>query len=395
MDPAAFTEPKTGELVRVGLPDPDWAFVPAPLPPAFKPEDSLQNLLLEAYGEVMRLDGIGRSLPNPNLLLMPLQQREAITSSEIEGTHATAQQLLFFELEQPEAKDAHDDVNDWREVFNYGRALREGRALAAQSGYTRWLACALHQRLLEGVRGDDKTPGIFRKRPVQIGSDRRFVPPPPERVNDCFEALERYMNLDRSTFHPLLDVYLIHYQFEAIHPFNDGNGRVGRLLMAIMTAARLRLAQPWLYMSAYFERFKDEYMRNLFNISAKGAWQQWLEFCLTGTREQAKESCKRCELLRGLKDAYLGRLERKGSVRLGRIIEGLFERPIVTITEMSRRFDIGYHTAQSDAEKLVKARILTPMPGTRPKAYEAKAIFLLAYEPLEKLPESIQDLPKK
>lgn len=392
MDLNPFTEPKTGQLVRVNLPDPDWAFVPDPLPPKLALSGPVQSLLTEAYGETTRLDGIGQTLPNPNLLLTPLQQREAITSSAIEGTHATAQQLLLFELERPEPKSPHDEVLAWREVYNYSTALREGATMVAKVGFSRWLVCGLHRILLDGVRGEETTPGKFRKLPVQIGSNRRFVPPPPEHVDTAFDVLESYINSEMKVFHPLVDCYLVHYQFEAIHPFNDGNGRVGRLLLALMTGDCLRLARPWLYMSAFFERYKQEYVDKLFNISAKGAWQDWIEFCLVGTREQARESIKRCALLRKLMDAYLAKLGSKGSARLARLVESLFERPLITITELVNRFGVVYQTAQRDAESLVKFGILSPLPDSRPKQFIAKNIFKIAYEPLGKLPETIQDL---
>ena len=136
----------------------------------------------------------------------------------------------------------------------------------------------LHKTLMTGVRGRDRTPGEFRRTQVAIGSDHRFVPPPPERLRECLHPFEKYLHTAGPKYEPLVDCFLVHYQFETIHPFSDGNGRVGRLLLAMMLKDRCELSKPWLYMSEYFEKQHDEYAQRLFNVSARSDWSGWIEF---------------------------------------------------------------------------------------------------------------------
>jgi Fic family protein len=209
----------------------EWAFVPDPLPPSWEFPLSLWPLLAEAKSKVALLEGVGRTLPNPAILLKPLAQREAIQSSRIEGTYATPKELLLFEMER-EAKPGEEKISDQQEVFNYRRAL--DHAMSSDLPLSLRLIREMHSILLEGVRGKDKRPGEFRRVPVAIGTDHRFVPPPPDQPTPCLNALEKYLNTKASAYDPLIDCLLSHYQFETIHPFMDGNGRVGRLLFIAM-----------------------------------------------------------------------------------------------------------------------------------------------------------------
>jgi Fic family protein len=378
MDASKFTDNKTGELVRVNIPEEDWAFVPAHLPPDWEFPIELWPLLSKAKENIARLDGIGRTLPNPELLLRPLQSREALRSSSLEGTYASPQQLLLFQLQPREPKSEKDPANAWLEVSNYSRALRQGMDFLQKLPLCLRLIRELHKTLMAGVRGKERAPGEFRKCQVHIGSDRRFVPPPSNRLSACLDEFEKELNQEDAKYDPLVRCYLIHYQFEAIHPFIDGNGRVGRALLSLMIHKWCGLTMPWLYMSAFFERYKDEYIDTLFRISSNGEWEKWIAFCLRGTVAQAEDSIRRCDELRILKDRYL-QAAGGTSVRAHAIIDDLFTSPLLTIPGLVKRFSITYPTAKTDVQGLIKKGVLAELKDVRPKTFFSPEIFDIAY----------------
>jgi Fic family protein len=366
----------TGEIVRgqqnIG------AFLPAPLPPNWQFPNRLWPALNEASKQVYLLEGIGRSLPEPGLLLRPIQDREAIQSSRIEGTYATARELLLFELAPREPKPGERKVGDWQEVFNYRRALDHGTASALPLSLR--LIQQMHEILMDGVRGKDKTPGEFRRIQVAIGENHRFVPPPPDRLPKCLDQFEKYMNNIGSEYDPLVHCFLAHYQFETVHPFSDGNGRVGRLLLAVMLQRLCGLTKAWLYLSDFFEKNRKEYIQRLFEVSTRAAWDEWVEFCIRGTIEQAKETVDRCHRLVTLRETYRQRLANVGGdVRLNQIVENLFQHPFIRVTDVQRRLQITYPTAKADIDRLVRARILKQMKGETPKTFFAPELFDVAY----------------
>src|ERR1019366_2513401 len=197
---------------------------------------------------------IGKTLPDAELLLSPLKRREAIASSRIEGTYATAKDLMLFEISPQESKSPHSQVNAWREVFNYSKAIGQGNDLLMQLPFCGRLIKGLHDTLLDGVRGQQSNRGEWREHQVAIGSDRRYVPPPKPEMEKCLNDLERYINSVDDRYDPLVRAFIVHYQFEAIHPFGDGNGRIGRVLLSLMVKQWCNLSRPWLYMSSFFER---------------------------------------------------------------------------------------------------------------------------------------------
>ncbi len=329
-----------------------------------------------------RLDGVGSRLPNPELLLSPLRSREALRSSSLEGTYATPRELLLFELEPVKPSAAGDKANAQLEVSNYSRALREGFNALQEYPFSLTIVRNLHHWLLEGVRGEDKSPGQFRETQVHIGSDRRFIPPPPTHLTQCLDELDtklRPEDPNNSVYDPLIMCYLLHYQFETIHPFRDGNGRVGRLLLALTTWKWCGISMPWLYMSPYFERYKDEYINNLFNVSAKGDWATWIEFCLRGTIVQAEDAIARSEALIMLKDEWTLKIT-DANIRLVTLIDSLFTQPVLTTSMVKHLTNVSQPTAQSDIDKLVDAKVLMPIDGTkRPVIYVAPQIVDIAY----------------
>ncbi len=376
-----FGDSKTGKLVEIsaGARGKDYAFIPNDLPPTSGFPSQLWPLLAEAKEALGRLDGIGQTIPAPQLLLRPLQKREALRSSSLEGTYATPEQLLLYEMDPREPTSEKDQANEWREVSNYGHALTEGCELLDEMPICLRVIRAMHRTLLSGVRGRDKSPGEFRRCQVHIGSDRRYIPPPPQELNRCLDAFEKHLHDDDPRFDPLVRCYIAHYQFEAIHPFVDGNGRVGRLLLALMTYKWCGHSMPWLYMSEFFERYKDEYVDFLFRVSTEGDWEHWLEFCLRGTIEQANNSAKRCERLGRLQKDYDNRIM-GGSKRDHAIVARLFENPILTIPHIQYQHDITYPTAKSDVYRLVGLGILAELGSSRPKTFYAPEILAIAYE---------------
>lgn len=383
MDTSLFTADSPGALVPITT---NWggdhAFVPEPLPPAWEFSTDQWPLLLEATNRLSLLEGFGRKLVNPMILLRPTRDREAIRSSEIEGTYANPKELLLFEMSDSESAGGTDRQSDTREVLNYRNAMHH--AETTELPICLRLLKELHAILMRGVRGADKTPGEFRRVQVAIGQQGKFVPPPPGQLMDLLGPFESYLHLKTPKYHRLVDCFLAHYQFEAIHPFSDGNGRVGRLLLSLMIQRSCNLSQPWLYLSEYFERNRQAYYDGLFQISTHGAWAEWVGYCLTGVCEQAELTLQRFERLLDTRQTFLERVQQVGgSARLAGIIEGVFESPLVRVITVRDRFGVSYNAAKSDIEKLVGAGILAELPDQYPKTYYAPEIFSIAYEGLE------------
>jgi Fic family protein len=382
MNIQAFGEHKTGELVPIKInTQDDWAFIPNPLPPNWEFPSRLWPMLAEAREALARLDAIGRVLPDTTLLMTPLRRREALTSSALEGTFATPEQLVMFEIGAQDAALDTGKQNEWREVANYHRAINQGveQLDKINMPFCLRLFKMLHSTLLDGVPSRYKNPGEFRGHQVVLGSDRRYVPPPNDRLEKCLDDLEKFINAEDQKYDPLVRAYLVHYQFEAIHPFYDGNGRIGRVLLSLMIAKWRNDSVPWLYMSAFFERFKDEYIAKMFNVSAVGAWEDWIEFCLRGTIRQANDSVRRCEELQALQADFMKRIGAEGSQRTPQIITGLFTDPIVLPSTIQKRFGVTYPTAKAEITRLESLRILRKIKEERPAAYFSPEVFQIAY----------------
>ncbi|MDA0832962.1 MAG: Fic family protein [Planctomycetota bacterium] len=380
MDQDRFRENATGNIVRTTtLLGEDWAFVPNFLPPTWEFKTDLWPLLHNAGNRLSTLNGIGQTLPEPELLLRPLQSREAITSSNMEGTYVTPEQLLIFEMDPREPKSADDKKSDWLEVFNYSRALASGfEAINSGMPIGGPMIRQIHSVLMRGVRGSGKSPGQFRQKQVQIGSNARFVPPPPSEVPHLMDNLTNYIETDDNAPDPLIKAFIAHYQFEAIHPFEDGNGRVGRVLLSLMIYKWSGHAKPWLYLSPYFELFKDEYTGYLFQVSTDGRWDQWIKLCLTGVAVQSDDSIRRCHMFNECRDKYHKKVG-SPTARTHSIIEGLFCEPVVSITSIQRKYGVTYHTAKADLERIQEAGIITELANIRPRAFFARDLMAIAY----------------
>lgn len=385
MDRYEFTQSAPGELVPVpNAPSPDvaLAFVPQPLPPSWEWPAELYPLLLDAHKALASLNGTGKHLPNPEIVLRPIQQREAQLSSQLEGTITDPAQQVLFQAEPRFPTSDHDPANAYREVFNYATALRlrfDPNSPESQLPLSKRLIQRLHAVLMDGVRGQSQRAGEFRTTQNQIGHPARFVPPPPGVVVPLMDEFEKYLNREDRRYDPLVDAFLAHYQFEAIHPFGDGNGRVGRLLLAVSIAECCGHSRQWLYMSAFFERRKREYMDLLLRVSTDGDWERWIRFCLEGVVIQANDTERRCERLLELHRDFSQRLK-GGSVRLSAIVDSLFERPVATVTAVRNRMKVTYPTARADMKKLEQAGIVKRLDSGAEITYYSDAIFEIIYE---------------
>jgi len=382
MEIEQFSHDKPGDLIPVeGVQGASHAFLPALLPPAWLWPVDMWPLLMEANIELAKLEGIVRHLPNPGLLLRPLENREAQRSSQLEGTYATPQQLLLFELDPILPGSSDDPANAVREVANYSIALRTGlKMIAAGVPFSQWLIRELHRHLLDGVRGSDSNPGTFRSGQVQIGRPPRYVPPPPFYLQERLDNFEEIARHNSRMYSPLVDAFIMHYQFEAIHPFEDGNGRVGRLLLALMITKWCKLSDQWLFMSEYFDKNKDEYLERLLKVSTHNDWSGWIRFCLEGVIQQAIDTEQRCANLVELSTTYSERVRSLGgSWRLQSIVDRLFILPVVQIPLLAADHHVSYPTASADVKKLVAVGILEEIQDAPIKTYYAPEITHITY----------------
>jgi Fic family protein len=358
-----------------------WAFFPEPLPRRFALPQEIVTLLDEATGAVHRLGGVGRLIPNPHLLIGPHLRLEAVLSSRIEGTKTDVGQLLRFEAGHKASKDEADDA---REVQNYIIAMEHGlRRVREGFPVSVRLLREMHERLLAGVRGEHRLPGELRTSPVWIGGstldDAVFVPPPQQEMEATLHDLERFLH-ERDL--PLLvTLALAHYQFEVIHPFLDGNGRIGRLLIPLMLVLRGALPEPLLYLSAYFEQHRGEYYDHLLITSQEGDLFPWLRFFLHGVRRQARDSEERTvrlvELQHQLRTELLDESRPNSVIRLA---EYLFSVPIVTAARVEEILSVTRPTAHAAIEALVERGELVEITGRdRGRVYEAPRIFDAVY----------------
>lgn len=363
MQPADFSENKSGHLIRT--PQGYWAFVPAPLPPVLDLTWEFVRQISEAERALSELAGIARNLPNPHLLINPFIRREAVLSSRIEGTRAGMSDLLFFEADNT----SEPRVADVREVLNYVRALQYGLARLKELPVSLRLLREIHEHLMQGVRGASLTPGEFRRSQNWIGPpgctlmDATYVPPPVTEMNEALGELERYLHTPSSL--PLVvRLASVHYQFEAIHPFLDGNGRTGRLLLTLLLCEEGALPQPLLYLSAFFEQHRQDYYRLLLAVSQRGAWSEWVAFFLRGIAEQSLDAVRRSRALLDLWQRYREQFQavRSSALLLG-LIDRLFDTPAITIAGITRQFGITPRAAQMNVDKLIAAGILKEATG--------------------------------
>lgn len=354
-----------GRLVMT--PEKVHAFIPHPLPSEVElPADTIK-ILGEADRAVGQLHGIAESLPSPTLLVRPFIRREAELSSRIEGTFASQQDLVLFEVGRPK-EPIRPDV---QEVANYVKALEHGLSRLNEIPMSLRLIRELHSKLMHGVRGSSQRAGEFRKVQNFIGQRdqpiamARFVPPPPTDLLPSLDAFEKALHAD-THIPPLIRLAMIHYQFEAIHPFEDGNGRIGRLMLPLILCEKKLLPQPLLHLSAFFEMHRQEYFDHLLNVSKHGAWQQWIQFFLRAIHDQARDAALRSRQLLDLRQKFQELIRAKrASALAGRLIDFLFVSPAVTVPFTGALLKVSYPSANLTVQKLVEVGILQEVSGQR------------------------------
>lgn len=359
-----FTKNASGQLVMTtsGY----LAFVPAPLPPQLEWTDELLSLLSKADRSLAQLAEVGKTFPAPHVVVRPFIRREAVLSSRIEGTQTSLQELYTYEAHQLplfENPDAH-------EVHNYVKALDYSLERLETLPVSQRLIREIHARLMKGVRGEHAAPGEVRRTQNWIGSPgatintATYLPPPVEEMNECLSDLEKYIHAPTS-LPPLIRIGLIHYQFEAIHPFIDGNGRVGRLLVSLLMCSWELLPQPLLYLSAYIESNRQDYYDHLLAVSQKGAWGSWLSFFLEGVDQQAQRATSQLRRLWKIRTSYAEKIAgERTQETLAQAVDFLIGQPIVTVSQLQEGIGLNnYVTAQRYVDRMIDLGILRQMGG--------------------------------
>jgi cell filamentation protein, protein adenylyltransferase len=359
--PSDFVSDRAGRVVRTlnGY----YAFVPAKPPPPGEYDAALTLLLSQADAALSELSGLGRYLPNPDLLIAPYVKREAVASSRIEGTQADLSDLLLDEIE-PKRTPAGSDV---KEVRNYVAALNLGLRKLARLPLAGRLIRYMHRVLLQGVRGQERTPGEFRRSQNWIGppgstlADATYVPPPPDpEMHECIKHWEVFLN-ERGQMPELIQCALVHEHFEAIHPFLDGNGRIGRLLITLFLIERERLSKPLLYLSSYIEETKDDYYRLLQRIRTHGEWMDWLRYFLTAVRDTARSAIQQSQGILRLRDRYRAKLGRQHMALM--LLDDLFINPYTTVARAAKSLGVTAPTANKTIRSLEQAGMLEESTG--------------------------------
>ena len=377
MDPEDFRNQESGRAIY--MPRGYWAFIPAPLPPNLVWSLSLVSVMSDAERDLSHLAALAGVFPYPRLLIQPFMHTEAVLSSRIEGTRASLEDLYNYETGQLSFFEQSDDV---REVHNYLSAMHFGLERLKTLPVSLRLIRELHEKLLENVQDDGLTPGEFRRSQNWIGtpgstlSNATYVPPPAEEVHKALDALEKYIHTG-TEIPALVRAGMIHYHFEAIHPFLDGNGRVGRLLIVLLLCEWGLLPQPLLNLSIYIERYRQEYYYRLLSVSQRGDWEAWLRFFLRGVSEQARDSMVRMERLRAIRVKYQPVIDAdRNSDRMAAVVDFLFSRPILSVRQAADGLDIPFKTAQDFIKKLEQEGILREITGyARNRIYRSDEIL--------------------
>jgi Fic family protein len=346
------------------------AFIPAPLPPrpAIRIAGALQGLLSEADRGLGRLDGSIQTLPHPDLFVLMYVRKEAVLSSQIEGTQSSLQDLLAAEAKILAPTGRASDVD---EVVNYVRAMNRGLDRLKDLPVSVRLIREMHGELLRGVRGSHLTPGELRRSQNWIGpggstlAEATFVPPPPAEVPGALGDWERFLHRD-DTMPLLLKIGLAHAQFETIHPFLDGNGRVGRLLITFLLCERGVLSKPVLYLSHYFKEHRTAYYERLQAVRDAGDWERWLAFFLQGVAQVSAQATETARRILAMREQHRARITDRFGRAAGyghRVLESLYKRPIVAVEDVRRLTGTTYPAANQLVQRFVEQKILREITG--------------------------------
>lgn len=345
------------------------AFIPSPLPPdpPLRIDGEVQKMLSRADMALARLDGVGHVLPDVNLFIAMYVRKEALLSSQIEGTQASLQDLFVYE-----DGNTVSNVNDVSDVVNYVKALNHGMKRLNDLPMSLRLIREIHEILMEGVRGGERRPGEFKKTQNWIGppgctlKDAVFIPPPPHETVETMGKLEHYIHGDE-VLPVLIDSALIHYQFETIHPFLDGNGRLGRLLITFYLLWKKVLSRPLLYLSYYFKRNRQEYYDRLQMVRNTGDYEQWIAFFLKGvaeTGDAAMETAKKILELQSRHRSLLWERKISSPIAVG-LLDRLFGKPYVSVKDVAEGFKISFQAASTIVSQFEKAGILKETTGRK------------------------------
>jgi len=364
------------------------AFHPDPLPPTLNWSPQLASALADASLLIGRLAGEGKRLPNPHILIRPFIRREAVLSSRIEGTQATLGELLASEA----GAAVERSPDDLREVANYVVALECGIERLKTLPLSLRLVRELHERLMTGVRGSHATPGEFRRSQNWIGrpgatlNQASYVPPPPAALGEHLANWERFLH-DR-TQPPLIRAALMHYQFEAIHPFLDGNGRVGRLLITLLLCERAILPAPLLYLSAFFEATRADYYDGLGRVTERADWEGWVQYFLNGVARQSEDALSRAERLNGLLEKWRNALAGLPNTRVAlQMIDLLGANPFLTPRGAEQKLNLAYNTVMRAIGQLQNQGIVISVTeAKRDRVFCAKALLDILDEPARVIP---------
>lgn len=344
-------------------------FIPPKLPPKID-YTPLVKAIGEAQNALGQLNGLLVNIPNPNLLMTPLLTKEAVSSSKIEGTQATLEDVLKYEAEEKKT-EAGEQEKDIREIVNYRFAMRTAMEELEKKPIGENLIKNIHYCLLDSVRGAHKDRGNFRKMQVYIGKpgttieEATYVPPPSSEILPLLKNWEEYINSDLEK-DVLIQIGVAHYQFEAIHPFMDGNGRIGRLLIPLFLYQRKRLSHPLLYISEYFEENRRDYYDLLNGVSEKGDWEHWLRFFLYAVATQSTKTQVTVLKIHNLYTKLKGELSGINAVYAVNLLDIIFATPIISFVSIKKRIKAkSYQTIYNLLDKFVKADILKEMPGRK------------------------------
>ena len=356
------------------------SFIPKLLPPDFEFAE-LIPLISEASNLIGILNGVGKKLRNPHLLIKPQLMREAVQSSKIEGSQVSLSDLYHYQID---TRGNETGIIDSREVYNYVNVLEMSlKKVSNNSDIDLDLINGCHKMLLEGVRGNETTRGSLRTKQNWIGligsriTNASYVPPIPEKVPELMANLIDFMDNPSHRFIPLFQCAIVHYQFEAIHPYEDGNGRIGRLLLPLMLANKKLLDVPLLYLSGYIEQNKEKYYELLLNVSSKSNWVEWIRYFLHAVIHQAKISINLIEKLDKLREDYVEKTNvKKISGTVLKIVDILFGTPVITRKIVEKELHISNLSAKNGLERLIELEILTDygISGGK-RVYVAKEIF--------------------
>lgn len=359
------------------------AFHPNPLPPAIEWTEPLAVALANASTLIGKLAGEGRRLPNPHILIRPFVRREAVFSSRIEGTQSTLGELLAAEA----GAAVERSPEDLREVGNYVVALEYGIERLKTLPLSLRFVRELHEKLMSGVGGQDATPGEFRHSQNWIGppgatlAQASYVPPPSASLGGHLSTWEKFLH--NRMLPPLVHAALMHYQFEAIHPFLDGNGRVGRLLITIELCERNLLPAPFLYLSAFFDATRSEYYGGLRGVTEGGDWGRWLQYFLNGVARQAEDALGRAERTNNLLERWRHKLASDAHAKVAfQMLELLGANPFLTPRGAQQRLDLAYNTIMRAIGQLERRGIVKEVSGAkRDRVYCAKRLLQIFEEP--------------